>query len=33
MIGKIVRVKLTEAGYPFNKGEFVRVLEDHEQLV
>lgn len=28
MIGKIVKVKITEAGYPVNKGEFVRVLED-----
>ncbi|MEH7348778.1 tRNA (N(6)-L-threonylcarbamoyladenosine(37)-C(2))-methylthiotransferase MtaB [Gottfriedia acidiceleris] len=28
MIGKIVKVKIAEAGYPVNKGEFVRVLED-----
>ncbi|PPA71459.1 tRNA (N(6)-L-threonylcarbamoyladenosine(37)-C(2))-methylthiotransferase MtaB [Jeotgalibacillus proteolyticus] len=28
MVGKLVKVKITEAGYPFNKGEFVRVLED-----
>ncbi|WP_088013720.1 tRNA (N(6)-L-threonylcarbamoyladenosine(37)-C(2))-methylthiotransferase MtaB [Gottfriedia acidiceleris] len=28
MIGKIVKVKIANAGYPVNKGEFVRVLED-----
>ncbi|MFC0522558.1 tRNA (N(6)-L-threonylcarbamoyladenosine(37)-C(2))-methylthiotransferase MtaB [Pontibacillus salicampi] len=28
MIGQIVRVKLTQAGYPYNTGEFVRVLEE-----
>ncbi|PGL70490.1 tRNA (N(6)-L-threonylcarbamoyladenosine(37)-C(2))-methylthiotransferase MtaB [Bacillus sp. AFS055030] len=28
MIGKIVKVKIAKAGYPVNKGEFVRVLED-----
>ncbi|WP_088044421.1 tRNA (N(6)-L-threonylcarbamoyladenosine(37)-C(2))-methylthiotransferase MtaB [Bacillus sp. EAC] len=28
MIGKIVKVKIAQAGYPLNKGEFVRVLED-----
>ncbi|WP_043933926.1 tRNA (N(6)-L-threonylcarbamoyladenosine(37)-C(2))-methylthiotransferase MtaB [Bacillus sp. EB01] len=28
MIGKIVRVKITKAGYPFNEGQFVRVIED-----
>ncbi|GGI10726.1 tRNA (N(6)-L-threonylcarbamoyladenosine(37)-C(2))-methylthiotransferase MtaB [Gottfriedia solisilvae] len=28
MIGKIVKVKIAQAGYPVNKGEFVRVLED-----
>ncbi|MBP0723696.1 tRNA (N(6)-L-threonylcarbamoyladenosine(37)-C(2))-methylthiotransferase MtaB [Bacillus sp. RG28] len=28
MIGKIVKVKISEAGYPINKGEFVRVLDD-----
>ncbi|MDT8862901.1 tRNA (N(6)-L-threonylcarbamoyladenosine(37)-C(2))-methylthiotransferase MtaB [Alkalihalobacillus sp. MEB130] len=30
MIGKIVKVKITKAGYPFNDGEFVRVLDDVE---
>ena len=29
MIGQIVKVKITKAGYPYNEGEFVRVLEDH----
>ena len=31
MIGKIVRVKLIKAGYPYNEGQYVRVLE--EQVV
>lgn len=30
MIGKIVRVKLMEAGYPYNKGQFVRVMDEKE---
>ncbi|SET64824.1 threonylcarbamoyladenosine tRNA methylthiotransferase MtaB [Salinibacillus kushneri] len=28
MIGKLVRVKITESGYPYNKGQFVRVMDD-----
>lgn len=28
MIGKLVKVKITKAGYPYNEGEFVRVVED-----
>ncbi|GEM00514.1 threonylcarbamoyladenosine tRNA methylthiotransferase MtaB [Halolactibacillus halophilus] len=28
MIGEIVRVKLTKAGYPINQGEFVRVMSE-----
>lgn len=28
MIGKIVRVKITKAGYPYNEGQFVRVLDE-----
>jgi threonylcarbamoyladenosine tRNA methylthiotransferase MtaB len=28
MIGKIVKVKIAKAGYPYNEGQFVRVLED-----
>lgn len=30
MVGKIVRVKITKAGYPYNEGQFVRVLEEQE---
>ncbi|GIN60408.1 threonylcarbamoyladenosine tRNA methylthiotransferase MtaB [Robertmurraya siralis] len=28
MIGKIVKVKIEKAGYPYNEGQFVRVLND-----
>jgi threonylcarbamoyladenosine tRNA methylthiotransferase MtaB len=28
MIGKIVKVKITKAGYPYNEGQFVRVVEE-----
>ncbi len=28
MIGKIVKVKITEASYPYNQGQFVRVVND-----
>ncbi|MCJ1908768.1 tRNA (N(6)-L-threonylcarbamoyladenosine(37)-C(2))-methylthiotransferase MtaB [Planococcus ruber] len=31
LIGKIVKVKIVKAGYPYNEGQFVRVME--EQLV
>jgi len=31
MVGKLVRVKITKAGYPYNEGQFVRVLEDTAQ--
>ncbi|WP_071395817.1 tRNA (N(6)-L-threonylcarbamoyladenosine(37)-C(2))-methylthiotransferase MtaB [Bacillus tuaregi] len=30
MVGEIVKVKIARAGYPYNEGEFVRVLEDSE---
>ncbi|MFS0786269.1 tRNA (N(6)-L-threonylcarbamoyladenosine(37)-C(2))-methylthiotransferase MtaB [Shouchella sp. 1P09AA] len=33
MVGEIVRVKITEAGYPYNKGQFVRVVTEEEQLM
>ncbi|MEK5069838.1 tRNA (N(6)-L-threonylcarbamoyladenosine(37)-C(2))-methylthiotransferase MtaB [Sporosarcina sp. FSL K6-1508] len=33
MVGKIVRVKIVQAGYPYNKGQFVRVIEEETQLV
>lgn len=28
LIGKIVRVKITKSGYPYNEGMFVRVMDD-----
>ncbi|MEH7505481.1 tRNA (N(6)-L-threonylcarbamoyladenosine(37)-C(2))-methylthiotransferase MtaB [Neobacillus drentensis] len=28
LIGKIVKVKITKAGYPYNEGQFVRVVEN-----
>ncbi len=28
MVGKIVRVKVTKSGYPYNEGTFVRVMDD-----
>lgn len=28
MVGKLVKVKITKAGYPYNEGEFVRVVEE-----
>ncbi|MDD9147596.1 MULTISPECIES: tRNA (N(6)-L-threonylcarbamoyladenosine(37)-C(2))-methylthiotransferase MtaB [unclassified Sporolactobacillus] len=31
IIGKLVRVKITETGYPINEGRFVRILDDREQ--
>lgn len=30
MVGKIVKVKIKKAGYPYNEGEFVRVLDEQE---
>lgn len=27
MVGKLVKVKITKAGYPYNEGQFVRVLD------
>ncbi|MCG1022324.1 tRNA (N(6)-L-threonylcarbamoyladenosine(37)-C(2))-methylthiotransferase MtaB [Sutcliffiella horikoshii] len=32
MVGKLVKVKITKAGYPYNEGQFVRVLEDAPRL-
>ncbi|RDU35427.1 tRNA (N(6)-L-threonylcarbamoyladenosine(37)-C(2))-methylthiotransferase MtaB [Neobacillus piezotolerans] len=29
-VGKIVKVKIEKAGYPYNEGQFVRVMEDDE---
>ncbi|MGD6818157.1 tRNA (N(6)-L-threonylcarbamoyladenosine(37)-C(2))-methylthiotransferase MtaB [Metabacillus sp. 113a] len=31
MVGKIVRVKIEKAGYPYNEGQIVRVLEDQPE--
>lgn len=31
-IGEIVKVKITKSGYPFNIGEFVKVVKDEEDL-
>ena len=31
MIGQLVKVKITKAGYPYNEGQFVRVLEEQAQ--
>ena len=28
MIGQLTKVKITKAGYPYNEGQFVRVLEE-----
>ncbi|WP_210469028.1 tRNA (N(6)-L-threonylcarbamoyladenosine(37)-C(2))-methylthiotransferase MtaB [Sporosarcina sp. 6E9] len=33
MVGKIVRVKLTKAGYPYNQGQYVRVIEEQKAIV
>ncbi|TYS19519.1 tRNA (N(6)-L-threonylcarbamoyladenosine(37)-C(2))-methylthiotransferase MtaB [Rossellomorea vietnamensis] len=30
MVGKLVKVKITKAGYPYNEGQFVRVLEEEK---
>ena len=30
MIGKIVEVKIAKAGYPYNEGQYVRVLEEQK---
>ncbi len=33
MIGQIVKVKITKAGYPYNDGQFVRVIDNHADLI
>ncbi len=33
MVGQLVKVKITKAGYPYNEGEFVRVINDHHEIV
>ncbi|WP_077214025.1 tRNA (N(6)-L-threonylcarbamoyladenosine(37)-C(2))-methylthiotransferase MtaB [Bacillus dakarensis] len=32
MVGKIVKVKLTKPGYPYNEGEFVRLIDDQYDI-
>ncbi|WP_413380125.1 tRNA (N(6)-L-threonylcarbamoyladenosine(37)-C(2))-methylthiotransferase MtaB [Alkalihalobacillus sp. 1P02AB] len=32
MIGKIIKIKLTKAGYPYSEGEFVRVMDEEPSL-
>lgn len=32
MVGEIVKVKIEKAGYPYNEGQFVRVMDQHELL-
>lgn len=32
MVGEIVKVKIEKAGYPYNEGQFVRVMDHHELL-
>ncbi|MGM0864422.1 MAG: tRNA (N(6)-L-threonylcarbamoyladenosine(37)-C(2))-methylthiotransferase MtaB [Bacillota bacterium] len=32
MVGKLVKVKIEKAGYPLNEGQFVRVLEETEEI-
>jgi threonylcarbamoyladenosine tRNA methylthiotransferase MtaB len=31
MVGQLVKVKITKAGYPLNEGQFVRVLQDQKE--
>ncbi|MBB4825768.1 threonylcarbamoyladenosine tRNA methylthiotransferase MtaB [Sporosarcina luteola] len=33
MVGKIVKVKIVKAGYPYNEGQFIRVIDTVEALV
>lgn len=33
MVGQIVKVKITKAGYPYNEGQFVRVMDSVAALV
>ncbi|MFO1443406.1 tRNA (N(6)-L-threonylcarbamoyladenosine(37)-C(2))-methylthiotransferase MtaB [Bacillus sp. Bva_UNVM-123] len=30
MVGQIVKVKITKAGYPYNEGQFVRIIDEKE---
>ncbi|ATP39459.1 tRNA (N(6)-L-threonylcarbamoyladenosine(37)-C(2))-methylthiotransferase MtaB [Solibacillus sp. R5-41] len=31
LIGKLTKVKITKAGYPYNEGQFVRIMEEQAQ--
>ncbi|WP_026674636.1 tRNA (N(6)-L-threonylcarbamoyladenosine(37)-C(2))-methylthiotransferase MtaB [Alkalihalobacterium bogoriense] len=33
LIGEIVKVKITKAGYPYNEGEFVRIVSEQKEVV
>ncbi|SFE28797.1 tRNA (N(6)-L-threonylcarbamoyladenosine(37)-C(2))-methylthiotransferase MtaB [Alteribacillus iranensis] len=33
LIGKIVKVKVSVPGYPYNEGEFVRIADEHEDVI
>jgi threonylcarbamoyladenosine tRNA methylthiotransferase MtaB len=33
MVGQLVKVKITKAGYPYNEGEFVRVIHDVDDTI
>lgn len=32
MVGKLVKVKITKAGYPYNEGQFVKVMDTVEEV-
>ncbi|MED1607445.1 tRNA (N(6)-L-threonylcarbamoyladenosine(37)-C(2))-methylthiotransferase MtaB [Cytobacillus kochii] len=31
MVGKLVKVKITKAGYPYNEGQFIRVMDEMKE--
>ncbi|WP_100406745.1 tRNA (N(6)-L-threonylcarbamoyladenosine(37)-C(2))-methylthiotransferase MtaB [Bacillus solitudinis] len=33
LVGQVIKVKITKAGYPFNQGEFVRVIDSEPKQV
>ena len=33
MIGELVKVKITKAGYPYNEGQFVKVMSPQDQTL
>ena len=32
MVGQIVKVKITKSGYPYNEGQFVRVMDEIDEV-